>query len=198
MHRFRHIALFAAVLLLLGCPRERDHYPADQPRDTVALDIPDPTLPETDLTDRDLLMLIEHLPMGAGYDRVIELFPRVSSPEPATHAQLDQARSEVEVVVLNQVTTLEFNFMGDRLYSYFFHAQPLDCTDARSLHERLTDFYSDAFGPGTEEEQVEPGYTSRTTLWRTDDVEVAVTHGRQADECRVGWGFQDPRMSGGS
>ncbi len=213
--RYLFSTLLAVVLILAGCDGAdapaTDSIGADQ--DTAAYDqqvsVDTTSLPAAtgavsestvypqvqNLTNDQKLMLIEEVPLGLTYEQVQQRFPDVGPQTPeGTGATAHLTEANLETEVMDRDAMIEFNFEHDRLYSYYYHIDELGCTEAEELYGELQDFYSGYYGEMRTEDEDEGGYRARSSFWRMHDAQsgIAVTLSEQADECRLGWGFQQP------
>lgn len=181
------------LLLLTACGE-----PAPPVEDTAVppdrLDTPEAVPEPVDrLSDDEKLFLIEELPIGSTYSDVREVFPTVGPDEPTGVGMTEKlSRAEVPVRVLEDRAVLEFNFDDGTLYSYYFRHDSLSCSEAERMRDRLTEIFSNRFGESSHESEAEPGYAMESTYWNLGDRDVglAMTLGRQADACRLAWGYQ--------
>jgi hypothetical protein len=183
--------LFAGSLVLGACNApQRDRQDAPPDRLEVAEAGAEPGDP---LTDEQKLRLIDVLPLRSAYADVREVFPTVGPEEPAGIGLSDHlSTAHVPVSILDRNGILEFNFDDGALYSYYYRIDSLQCDEARRLTDTLRARYSAAFGRAIHEAEQEPGYASDSSFWPLPQYEgaLALTLGRQSDECRLSWGFQ--------
>lgn len=194
------IILSAASLLLLAACGEPDAPPSDTqvaaPDDAVLAEADTARLaPVEGLSNDQKLMLIEEVPLGLTYDQVQQRFPDLGAQQSeGSGATAHLTEAHLQTDVMDREALIEFNFENDRLYSYYYRIDSLDCAEGDSLYAELRDFYAGYYGDLREEEEDEGGYSARSSYWRMDEGQQggAVTLSRQADECRLGWGFQQP------
>jgi hypothetical protein len=189
-YRFSLLPLVLAVLIAACAEPQPD--PGPVPPD--ALDVEDDEqLPDERLSDDEKLMLIERLPIGSGYDDVRAIFPGVGPEEPAGMGLTETlSTATVPVQVMDESAVLELNFDDGVLYSYYFQITDMDCSETEALRDELREYYQTRFGESTYESESEAGYAMESDYWPLPDHDaaLAMTLGRQAEVCRLAWGYQ--------
>jgi hypothetical protein len=146
------------------------------------------------LKDDQKLLLIRYLPLGASYEEVQKKFPQVSDLRPEGRgeilASLGLFEAFAPISILNRKATLEFNFKHNKLYSYYFWLEKLDCTTAGKVYQRLQKFYSAHFGKYHEEQESEPGYSLISSYWYCDNFNFGIANNIHGDGCILAWGYQ--------
>ena len=146
------------------------------------------------LKDKQKLLMIKYLPLGASYEEVRMKFPGVSDLEPEGRGEILAGWGLFEafapIVILNRKAILEFNFKDNKLYSYYFWLEKLDCITAGEVYQTLQKFYSDHFGKCREEQESEPGYSAVSSYWHCGDFDFVITNNIYGDVCVVAWGYQ--------
>ena len=147
-----------------------------------------PCPPIGDMNDSLRLLLIHCLGIGAGADEVARLAPdfRQGVPYDRNHLLSD---GTVPVMVFDQHAKLQFNFMGDSLYAFFYHLD-LPSMLGDSLFDRVVAFYTQHYGPARVEDGQDSPYYVKFRIWCTADYEVGVTCSLAGKRRLLGWGFQ--------
>jgi hypothetical protein len=193
MYRALSLLIFLLVpALVLGGCAEPQPDPDTAPPDALGVE-DDEHQPRDRLSDDEKLMLIDRLPIGSSYDDVRDVFPSVGPEEPAgTGLTETLSTASVPVRVMEEDAVLELNFDDGVLYSYYFQVHDADCGEAEALRAELRQYYQARFGDSVYESEEEPGYTMESDFWHlpNHDAALAMTLGRQADVCRLAWGYQ--------
>ena len=186
------LSLFCLILLVVAGCREPDPpietgaaETSDAPPDRAGL-----TADSTVTADSTGLILAERLPLGGTLDQMREVLPTFSVTEGEVAAGADMEELTAPYDLFGRPGTVELNFEGRRLTSYFFRLDTLACASADSLYARVQTVFGERFGEWEEEEQDEGGYRARSSFWTTDTLAASMTRGEQAGQCRLAWGFQ--------
>lgn len=140
-------------------------------------------------SDHDALFMIERLPMGLSAAEVQQIIPSADTPQSGEGPLSHLSTSAVDGQVLGHSGRLELNFDNGILYSYYFRIEP-GCAEAERLTDTLRTRYSARYGEGVHEAEQEPGYAMDSSFWDAAEADLALTLGRQGDQCRLAWGFQ--------
>lgn len=146
------------------------------------------------MKDEEKLLLIKYVPLGISYEEVKRKFSEVSDlrgeggGEDLAGRGLQEAF--VPISILNRKANIEFNFEYNKLYSYYFWLEKLDCQTARKVYQELQKFYSDHYGKYQEEEESELGYSNKSSYWNHVDFNFGITNNIYPDGCVVAWGYQ--------
>jgi hypothetical protein len=142
------------------------------------------------MTDSLRLLLIHCIGIGAGPDEVVRLAPdfKRGAPSDLYHVLSD---GTIPVMVFDQHAELQFNFIGDSLYAFFYHVD-LPKVLGDSLFERVVEFYSRCYGPARVGDGQDSPYDVKDRTWCTADYEVGVSCSLAGERRLLGWGFQTP------
>lgn len=94
------------------------------------------------------------------------------------------------ISILDKKAKIEFNFKYNKLYSYYFWLEKLDCPTSDSIYQQLQKFYSRHYGKFHEEQESEPGFSAKSSFWNTSNFSFGITNNIYPDGCVVAWGYQ--------
>jgi len=183
------------ALTIISCQSKTE---SDRPESTLQTDIAEPQAEEqqSQLTDEQILLLAEMLPLGASYEQVQHTFPEISQlsyeggMEVLARRGLHEAK--VKLPILEQDASIEFNFRHDSLYSCYFFIMDLEPDTCDALYKQLQDFYSARFGEFEEEKNENASFIGYTSFWLPEQYDLAVSNKAYIGRSNIlGWGFQE-------
>ena len=146
------------------------------------------------LEEEEKLLLIKYVPLGITYEDVKDRFPEISNLRSEgggiDTACISLCEAFAPVSILNRKANIEFNFSQNKLYSYYYWLEKLDCQTANGVYQKLQKFYSDHYGKYHEEEESEPGYSSKSSSWKHDGINFGMANNIYPDGCVIAWGYQ--------
>jgi hypothetical protein len=202
------VAVGVAAVLFAGCQEQPDETPVPEQAAVDTVQAPpgtSPTAPPGHSTpqlsvheaqgDERRLLLGRLLGMGRTYEEVRQQFPTAGplQSEGATGVETAPALAEsrVPIRLLGRRAVLELNFEENRLYSYYFVMDDLDCARADALYASLQDFYAEPYGTYREETDTESAQGPATSsYWSVGRLGLVVTSRQYGDTCRLAWGYQ--------
>lgn len=185
----------ALALTIISCQSKTE---SDQPETASQADIAEPPAEEQSpqLTDEQILLLADILPLGTSYEQVRQTFPEISQlayesgMEGLARRGLYEAK--VKLLILDQDASIEFNFRHDSLYSCYFFIMNLDPDTCSALYKQVQDFYSARFGEFEEEKKENAGVIGYTSFWLPEQYDLAVSSNAYLGRSNIlGWGFQE-------
>ncbi len=142
---------------------------------------------EPPATEKDKLLLIRRLPLGADFQEVKSCFPKCGPMVASTieHATVD-SELVVFVKVLDRDAELKFVFQKHLLVSYSFDMPMLDSLAAADLNAALKELYTTAFGNYHEFLETDRDVST----WSEGETEIQVTNRRAGATFQLFWEFR--------
>ena len=183
------------ALTVISCQNKTE---SDRPETTPQTDIAEPQAEEqqSQLTDEQILLLAEILPLGVSYEQVQQIFPEISQLSYEGGMEILGRRglheAKVKLPILEQDASIEFNFRHDSLYSCYFFIMNLDPDTCNVLYKQVQDFYSARFGEFEEEKNENASFIGYTSFWLPEQYDLAVSNNAYIGRSNIlGWGFQE-------
>lgn len=189
------LILCILALIIISCQSKTE---SDRTEAAPQTEIAEPQAEEqsAQLTDEQILLLAEVLPLGVSYEQVQRTFPEISqlSYEGGIEVLARQGlyEAKVKMPILGQDGSIEFNFRHDSLYSCFFFIMNLDPDTCNALYKQVQDFYSARFGNFEEEKNENANFVGHTSFWLPEQYDLAVSNNAYIGRSNIlGWGFQE-------
>jgi hypothetical protein len=149
------------------------------------------------MTDNDWLSLHVRVPKTITYEETKRLFPNLRELQTEGAGAFDPKRGLFEarlaVRIFDHPAEIEFNFRGDDqskcvLYTFYFQVWNIDSLTARTLYNRVRDYYTNLYGQCLIERETEESFSTEACYWRVGATEYSLVKNVYApDRAYVGW-----------
>ena len=192
------------VLLLIQCSvlisycsknnniKNEKHESTTQNASSDSIVITKVIIPITHLNEDQKLLLINQIPIGSSYSEISEIFNDISELK-VEHSTNNLNEATATVKILGYNASIEFNFKGKSVYSYYYKIKDLEKNTADSLYLFLQNFYTEHYGSFSEEKETESSASSSvSSFWKLEKFSVSMTKNIYPDFVILAWGYQKP------